>query len=344
MAATRQPGAGSQPGDPGSRSTAEPAPAGRRLNLSSAMLDDLLNNPLDPGYRLAAQTAPARLKRWWDGPALWVACLAVGLLLVVSYQQQHRSAPAREAARKELITRVERLQTAGNALDVRAKALAADVAGLRDARLPGNTAELKALELNSGALPVIGPGVQIDLDEPAAPTAAASGRPGTTPQEQVAVLHDRDIRAVVNQLWAAGAEAVAVNGLRLTATSFIRFAGESVLVDFQPITAPYSIEAIGDRNGLLVAFADSSIARQLKTMAAVEGITFRFTGKSELRLQSVSVGQPHYAGRGASPSAGPPSAGQPSAGQPSAGPPSAGQPSAGPPSVSPSPSSTESPR
>jgi uncharacterized protein YlxW (UPF0749 family) len=318
-------------------------PGAARVNLASAMLDDLLNNPLDPGYRLAAQARPVKLQRWWDGPAMWLACLAVGLLLVVSYQQQHRSAPAREAARKDLISRIEHLQTAGNTLDARAKSLAADVAGLRDARLPGSTDELKALEEDSGALAVSGPGVQIELDEPAAPTAAATGRPGTTPQEQVAVLHDRDIRAVVNQLWAAGAEAVAVNDLRLTSTSFIRFAGESVLVDFQPIAAPYTIQAIGDRNGLLVAFADSPIARQLKTMAAVEGITFRFSGKSNLRLQSVSVGQPHYAGRGAPPAS--PSA--PSTSAPSTSASSTSLSSTAPRSPSPtskSPSSTESPR
>jgi uncharacterized protein YlxW (UPF0749 family) len=288
VAGLNQPGAGLKPGT-------------GPVNRTSAMLDDLLNNPLDPGYRLAFQStqgSPPRSRRWWDGPLLWLACVAVGLLLVVAYQQQHRSAPAREAARKDLITRIERLQTAGNALDTRAKALAGEVAALRNARLPGNGNELKNLELAAGSLPVTGPGALIQLDEPAAPTSAANGRPGTTPQEQVAVLHDRDIRAVVNQLWAAGAEAVAVNGLRLTSTSFIRFAGESVLVDFQPISAPYSIEAIGDRNGLLVAFADSAIARQLKTMTAVEGITFRFTGKSGLRLQSVTVTEPHYAGRG----------------------------------------------
>jgi uncharacterized protein YlxW (UPF0749 family) len=279
----------------------------RPANLSAAMLDDLLNNPLDPGYRLAwkaqqAKQTPGQDRsspgRWWDGPLLWLACLAVGLLLVVAYQQQHRSAPAREAARQDLISRIERLQDTGNSLDGRAKALAAEVARLRDARLPGNSDELKRLELEAGSVPVTGPGVRIELDEPPAPTTAANGRPGTTPQDQVAVLHDRDIRAVVNQLWAGGAEAVAVNGLRLTSTSFIRFAGESVLVDFQPISAPYSIEAIGNRNGLLVDFADSAIARQLKTMAAVDDIGFRFTGKSGLRLQSVTVSEPRYAGLG----------------------------------------------
>ena len=277
-------------------------PSAGPVTRTTAILDDLLNDQLDPGYRLAFRSAqgsqPSRGRRWWDGPLLWLACVAVGMLLVVAYQQQHRSAPAREAARKDLITRIEQLQAAGDSLDVRAKALAAEVADLRNARLPGLGDQLRDLELDSGSLPVTGPGVQIQLDEPAPPTSPANGRPGATPQEQVAVLHDRDIRAVVNQLWAAGAEAVAVNGLRLTATSFIRFAGESVLVDFQPINPPYTIEAIGDRNGLLVAFADSGIARQLKTMAAVEGITFRFGGKSGLRLQSVTVTEPHYANRG----------------------------------------------
>jgi uncharacterized protein YlxW (UPF0749 family) len=310
--------------------------AGGPVRFSTALLDDLLANPLDPGYRLAFQAQQDRAdsqqpgRRWWDGPLLWLACLAVGLMLVVAYQQQHQSAPAREAARKDLIDRIERLQQTGDSLDGRAKALASEVAALRDAQLPGNSADLKRLELASGALPVTGPGVRIELDEPPAPTVTPNGRPGTTPQEAVAVLHDRDIRAVVNQLWAAGAEAVAVNGLRLTATSFIRFAGESVLVDFQPIRAPYTIEAIGNRNALLVDFADSPIARQLKTVAAVDGITFRFAGKSGLRLQSVTVAQPHYAGLGAlAPSesvpAPSPSAPSPSAQSPSTPPSSASE-------------------
>jgi uncharacterized protein YlxW (UPF0749 family) len=280
--------AGSQPGTDRTR--------------TSALLDDLLNNPLDPGYRLAAGDRAAAggsgRQRWWDGLILWLGCLAVGLLLVVAYQQSHRSAPAREAARQDLITRIDRLQAAGNAMDAQGKALASQVAGLRDAQLSGKSGAIRNLELDSGSVPVTGEGVQIELDEPAAQPSTVNPRPGTTPQDQVAVLHDRDIRAVVNQLWAGGAEAIAVNGLRLTATSFIRFAGESVLVDFQPISAPYTIQAIGNRDGLLVDFADSSIARQLKTMAAVDDITFRFTGKTGLRLQSVTVSQPHYAVRG----------------------------------------------
>lgn len=276
-------------------------PPRRPSNLSNLMLDELLNNTLDPGYRAAAghRTADAP-RRWWDGPMVWLACIAVGLLLVVAYQQSHQSAPSREAARRELISRIQRLQATGASKDAQAKQLAAAVAALRDAQLAAEDPGVRQLEVESGSVAVTGPGMQVHLGEPAAPTAAPNARPGTTPQTEVAVIHDKDIRAVVNELWSAGAEAVAVNGLRLSSTSFIRFAGESVLVDFQPITPPYSIQAIGNRNGLQVAFADSAIARQLQTMSAVDGISFGFSGEDRLELPSVTVTQPHYAERGAS--------------------------------------------
>ncbi len=283
-------------------------PATRRsTDLSGAMLNDLLNNTLDPGYRAAAarNASQNRPRRWWDGPMVWLGCLAVGLLLVVAYQQNHLSAPARDDARAELINRIHSAQQAADRMDARAKQLASQVAGLRDAELPGSSGQLKDAEIAAGSIPVSGPGMQIELDEPASRPSAGSGRPGTTPQSQVAYLHDKDIRAVVNELWAGGAEAIAVNGLRLTPTSFIRVAGESIQIDFQPINPPYTISAIGDRDGLQVSFAQSAIARQFKTMVAVDGIAFRFGGKSTLKLPSVTVDQPRYASRGPAPSSTP---------------------------------------
>ncbi|HET6210967.1 MAG TPA: DUF881 domain-containing protein, partial [Jatrophihabitans sp.] len=263
---------------------------------TSAVLNDLLNNTLDPGYRAAA--GRPRHRRWWDAPLVWLCCVAVGLLLVVAYQQNHRTAPAREAANRELIARINAAQHAGDQLAARSKKLAAEVAGLRDAQLPGSSDQLRQLEIAAGAAAVTGPGMQIELGEPGLSTSAPNGRPGSTPQSQVAVLHDRDLRAVVNELWSAGAEAISVNGLRITALSVIRVAGQAILLDLQPLNPPYTVSAIGDRDGLQLAFAQSPIARQLKTMVAVDGITFRFAGKSELTLPSVTVDQLRYAVRG----------------------------------------------
>lgn len=270
--------------------------AGTRLDRTSALLNDLLNNPLDPGYRAAADRG--RPKHKWDGPVVWLCCVAVGLLLVVAYQQNHRTAPAREAANRELIARINSAQHAGDQLSARAKLLAAQVAALRDAQLPGSSSQLQLQEIAAGAIAVTGPGMQIELGEPGVSTSAPNGRPGSTPQSQVAVIHDRDLRAVVNEMWSAGAEAVAVNGLRVSPLSVIRVAGEAILLDLQPLNPPYTVSAIGDRDGLQLAFAQSPIARQLKTMVAVDGISFRFGGKSKLTLPSVTVDQLRYAVRG----------------------------------------------
>lgn len=280
-----------------------------RSTLTSAMLDDLLNNTLDPGYRSAANRP--RRRRWWDRPAVAAVALVLGLLLAMAYQQSHRSAPARDAARKDLISRIHALESAGSTMDVRARALASEVAALRDEQLSTTGGDLTQLEVSSGSVPVKGPGLQVTLSEPDKPQASAGqGRPGTGSEQETAVIKDLDVRAVVNQLWSAGAEAIAVNGIRITATSAIRFAGESILVDFQTIDSPYVIEAIGDKNALDVAFADSSVARALKTTQAVYDIGFDFETKSELRLPSATVGQQSYARAGISPSASPsPSAG-----------------------------------
>jgi uncharacterized protein YlxW (UPF0749 family) len=278
-----------------------------RVDISSAALSELLDNTLDPGYRSAA--ARNRPARWWDRPLVWLCCMAVGLLLVVAYQQTHRAAPARDAERRQLISRIQAGQSTANRLDAQAKQLAGQVAALRDAQLPSNDPGLRAAEIAAGTVAVSGPGMQVVIGEPASPATAGSGRPGSTPENQVAVIHDADLRAVVNQMWADGAEAVAINGLRLTPDSVIRFAGESILLDFTALTSPYTISAIGDADGLQVGFAQSAIARRLKTLVTVAGISFKFGGKSKLQLPSVTVGEPTYASLGPAPSASPPAGG-----------------------------------
>lgn len=271
-----------------------------RFDLTAATLNELLNNTLDPGYRSAK--ARNRPKQWWDGPAVWLGCLLIGLVFVVAYQQSHLAAPARDAARRDLINRITAAQSNANGLENQAKVLSSQVGQLRDAQLPGDTAAVKDAEIAAGSIAVSGPGMQVEIGDPTSTPSQGNGRPGTTPRSDVAVLRDSDLRAVVNQLWNSGAEAISINGQRLTPTSFIRVAGENILVDFQPISSPYTVSAIGDSNGLQVGFAQSAVARRLKTLVAVDNISFRFGGKSKLNLPSVTVGQPQYAELGPQPS------------------------------------------
>jgi uncharacterized protein YlxW (UPF0749 family) len=83
---------------------------------------------------------------------------------------------------------------------------------------------------------------------------------------------DRDLQDVVNGIWAAGAEAVSVNGIRLTALTAIRSAGEAILVDFRPLSPPYEIEAIGDPGALEVGFLDGPAGRRFTAYTSLYGL------------------------------------------------------------------------
>jgi uncharacterized protein YlxW (UPF0749 family) len=94
---------------------------------------------------------------------------------------------------------------------------------------------------------------------------------------------------VVNALWAAGAEAISINGQRLGPTSAIRFAGEAVLVDFRPVTNPYEVRAIGDPETLSSGFLASPEVAALALIEESFGLRFDFSREEELSLPAAST-------------------------------------------------------
>lgn len=106
-------------------------------------------------------------------------------------------------------------------------------------------AELRDAKAFAALTPVAGPGVTVTLnDVPAAKRNAM----GLAVDESN--IHDTDVFAVVNELRAAGAEAIVINGQRLSAMSPIRCVGNSVLINTTPVGIPLRISAIGNRDGL----------------------------------------------------------------------------------------------
>src|SRR5439155_24527639 len=101
-----------------------------------------------------------------------------------------------------------------------------------------------------------------------------TGEQQTIQPDENGRITDRDLQIVVNALWSAGAEAVAVDGRRLTATTTIREAGGAILVDFFAVASPYHIEAIGDPDRLLPRFVDSRTAQQYQTYVGAYRIRF----------------------------------------------------------------------
>lgn len=99
--------------------------------------------------------------------------------------------------------------------------------------------ELAAARMGAGLTEVHGPGVLLKIDDSKRPT-----KPGENPN--LYIIHDDDVLKIINELRAAGAEAIAVNGQRLVATSEIRCAGPTLSVNNTRYSPPYEIKAIGN--------------------------------------------------------------------------------------------------
>jgi uncharacterized protein YlxW (UPF0749 family) len=276
-----------------------PTPDERSL-VSARLLIDLVTNTLDPGYAAAAKRhGPDAHQRSVDRPAVIVGCLLIGFVLVVAYIHTHRGAPEAAKVHNSLVSRVRAAQHGADALADRVATLEQQLGTAQDQTLPksgGLARQLDREQLEAGQVAVTGPGLTVTLRQPAAATASpTAGRGGTTSLAATNILTDRDVRNVVNELWRDGAEAVSVNDVRLTPTSAIRFAGEAVLVDLQPITSPYDIRALGNSDDLSTDFAQSSVASRYKTLAGVDHIGFSFAGSDHLSLPASAPISPRYA-------------------------------------------------
>ena len=268
--------------------------------ISAQLIADLVTNTLDPGYAAAAQhRGPTPSRRWFDRPAVAIGCALIGFTLVVAYIHTHRGAPEAAKVHDSLVARVRAAQDRNDGLAAQAQRLNGALTTLRDQALSGNGAlsgQLDRDQLLAGQTAAVGPGLQVRLTEPP-PTSGSSqpGRAGSIPIGASNILTDRDVRSVVNELWADGAEAISVNNVRLTPTSAIRFAGEAVLVDFAPITSPYQIRAIGNADNLATGFASSDVASRYQTLSSAEGIGFEFTEHTTLTLPASPAVAPRFA-------------------------------------------------
>jgi uncharacterized protein YlxW (UPF0749 family) len=259
-----------------------------RRTFTPDFLTELFRNPLDPGYADAAArkaragepTGPRQ--RIMSGVAA-LTLVALGFLLVVAYQQTVADEPAAESTRKTLVGQVQGRREQTMRLQEQADKLRDDVAALRERQLGGAAvAQLRELEAATGLGPVRGSGAKITIKD--GPTSVD---PVTGEHTTDALVKDTDLQLACNALWAAGAEAIAVNGQRLTATSTIRQAGEAILVDFRPVTTPYEVVAIGP-DSIAGDFRDGYAGRFFKELSSRYGMGFDAAEVKDVTLDAAT--------------------------------------------------------
>ena len=157
--------------------------------------------------------------------------------------------------------------------------------------------EVRRLEAAAAQVAVHGPGIEVVAGDATSREQVdpATGERVSVPAEDNGRLRDRDLQSLVNALWAAGAEAVAIDGERLAPTTTIRAAGEAILVDLRPVQSPYTIAAVGDPETLLPRFADSEAARRYQSYTGLYSIQFTVRKVDDLRLRAGTGPELRYA-------------------------------------------------
>jgi len=100
-------------------------------------------------------------------------------------------------------------------------------------------------------------------------------------------VHQQDLEAVINALWAGGAEAMAIQGRRVVATTVVRCVGNVLLLDGQVFSPPYVVSAIGDPEVLRAALDASPAVGRYREWVDAVGLGWSVTSSNELELPAV---------------------------------------------------------
>jgi uncharacterized protein YlxW (UPF0749 family) len=156
-----------------------------------------------------------------------------------------------------------------------------DQAASRNSGVAAAQADGDAGALSAALVALSGPGVEIILDD--APPRADGTMP-TNARPDDLVIHQSDVQAVVNAMWAAGADGVAVMDQRLVATSAVRCVGNVLLLQGRTYSPPFVITAIGDVDAVRAQLAASPQVAVLQQAVQAFGLTFTVRARPQVTL------------------------------------------------------------
>lgn len=257
--------------------------------VTMPLLTLLTQESLDQGYRVAAERRQQRVTDGEPEPsrrgamlATTIAVAVFGILVTVAAVQTSRNADVEALGKASLAQRIqserasvrELQKTRGSLLDANRES----DAELRELRETENqlTSRVSRLGVGTGYLAVRGPGIRVTVDD----------APGAT---RTTAVQDEDLVVLVDGLWAAGAEAIAINGQRLTVLSSIANSGQTIHVNVRPINPPYVVEAIGDPNRMEGRLLASTSGSLFYSVARTLGFAFSVQDDDNLELPPARV-------------------------------------------------------
>jgi uncharacterized protein YlxW (UPF0749 family) len=207
----------------------------------------------------------------------------------------------RDDRRPQLAQLIEERRAEVDAANTDAAALRAQVEAQSDALagsdkpIADQVTRAEAARTDAGYTAMHGPGLSVRLND--APRKADGSRPAGANNDDL-LVHQQDVQAVVNALWAGGAEAMSIMDVRVISTSAVRCVGNTLLLHGRVYSPPFKVTAIGDPAAMRQALAASPGVRLFREVATVYGLGYQefvegdvtlpaYEGSSALRFATV---------------------------------------------------------
>lgn len=191
-------------------------------------------------------------KNNWQAP-IALGCVILGILIVVQFKVQKKEGFPLSAHRStELVMMIKDLEKERRRLEEEIAQLRGQINQYEQAALKEKSLlkvlsnQLMETKMQAGLIPVKGPGIVITLKD-------STNRPKPGEDPYFYLVHDIDLQQLITELWAAGAEAIAVGEQRVVIHTAIRCVGPTILVNSMRLSPPYIVKAIGDPNSLETA-------------------------------------------------------------------------------------------
>lgn len=252
-------------------------------HVTRPLLERITEESLEKDYQLAAARDDGGAGT--PGPAKSTTAIVVaifGVLVVTAAAQTSRQAEATADDRASLISQIndrrddldEQQDRRGDLLDetTELEERLADAEQLEQTE----SDEVLGLKTATGYVAVRGPGVRVEVDD----------SPDGTVRESVQA---EDLAILVDGLWNAGAEAISINGERLTVLSAIGNSSRAIVVNSRPLTPPYIVHAIGDKQTLQARFGESTHGQLFSAWAQQLGFVFNMENQDELRVPGATL-------------------------------------------------------
>lgn len=216
--------------------------------------------------------------------ALLVGGMALGVIVSTQWQSPGSLASLSTSDHEMIASTISRLEADQANLKSKIAGLHSDLSTLQSAgtqhktAMPDTASAETQQQLAAGTVAVQGPGIVAVFDDSTVRSIPENEDPANY------ILHEYDLRDMLNSLWIAGAEAISINGERIVSNTSVYCVGTTILVNTTRLSPPYEVRAVGDPGALATALRTSPQMEKFNLRAQIYDLPVKINTNNSVQV------------------------------------------------------------